>query len=93
MKRQQIMVDSDQIKACLVDLGLATKDDQIDLNESLFDRGVIDSLGIAALVSMLSVRFGIVVPDEDLLPDHFDTISSIVSYVNNKFVSDQSSPA
>ena len=65
--------------------------DSIDPDESLFDRGVIDSLGIGSLVGILATRFGIVVADEDLLPDNFDSVSSIARYVNGKLGSDKRS--
>jgi acyl carrier protein len=78
------MIDDSQIKDCLIELRFVGKDDILDPNDSLFDRGIIDSLGITALVSLLTSRYGIVVPDEDLLPDHFDSMSSIARYVNNK---------
>lgn len=78
------MIDDSQIRDCLIELRFVGKDDVLDSNDSLFDRGIIDSLGIMSLVSLLVSQYGIVVPDEDLLPDHFDSISSIARYVNNK---------
>ena len=78
------MVDNNQIEACLIELNFLSKNDAVNPDESLFDRGVIDSLGIMALVNLLVNRYGILVPDEDLLPDHFDSISSIARYVNGK---------
>jgi len=82
------MVDTTQIEACLIELNFLGAGDSIGPNESLFERGVIDSLGIGSLVGMLASQFGVVVPDEDLLPDHFDSISSIARYVNGKLGSD-----
>ena len=78
------MVDNRQIKSCLVDIGLIGEDDSIFPDESLFDRGSMDSLGLVSLVSELTSRFKIKVPDEDLLPDNFDSIESIARYVNAK---------
>jgi len=78
------MVDNQQIQLCLVELKFIGEDDVVDAEESLFDRGVIDSLGIMTLTSLLTSTFGIIVSDEDLLPDNFDTISAIARYVNRK---------
>ena len=78
------MVENNQIEACLVELSFLDKDNSISSDESLFDSGVIDSLGIMSLVSLLVSRYGIVVPVEDLLPDYFDSISSIARYVNGR---------
>ena len=78
------MVDNGQIKSCLVDIGLIGEDDSVSPDESLFDRGSMDSLGIMSLVMELTSRYKIRVPDEDLLPDNFDSITSIAHYVNAK---------
>ena len=78
------MVENRQIMSSLVNIGLIGRDDSILPDESLFDRGSMDSLGIMSLVSELESRFKISVPEEDLLPDNFDSIASIASYVNAK---------
>ena len=78
------MVNNGQIQSCLVSIGLIGEDDSVSSDESLFDRGVMDSLGIMSLVIELTNRFKIRVPDEDLLPENFDSISSIARYVNGK---------
>jgi len=78
------MIDDAQIKDCLIELRFVGEDDLLNPDDSLFGLGIIDSLGIMSLVELLSNRYGIVVPDEDLLPDHFDSISSIARYVNSK---------
>lgn len=85
------MVDNIQIGACLIELKLLDTDNPMDPDESLFDRGIIDSLGIGSLVGLLQIRYGIIVPDEDLLPANFDSISSIARYVNAKLDSANSS--
>ena len=76
------MVNNKQIESCLIDIGLIENGDSIHPDESLFNRGLMDSFGIMSLVSELTRRYKIRVPDEDLLPDNFDSISSIARYVN-----------
>ena len=75
------MVGVKDIQACLRDSGFEI-DDTVRADESLFDLGLIDSLGIMTLVSELESRFRIRVPEVDLLPDNFDTLNAIASYVN-----------
>jgi acyl carrier protein len=48
---------------------------------SLFLRGYVDSLGVAELIAFLEEAFGVIVPDEDLLSDEFDTIQGIARIV------------
>ena len=78
------MVDNKQIRSCLVDIDLIREGDSITPDESLFERGSMDSFGIMSLVMELQNRFEIRVPEEDLLPDNFDSIASIARYVNGK---------
>lgn len=87
------MIDNKKVRACLVELNYIAEDESIGPDESLFDRNIIDSLGIVSLVALLTSRYGIVVPEEDLLPDHFDSITSIARYVNSRLQSENRSQA
>jgi acyl carrier protein len=48
---------------------------------SLTRQGVLDSMGVLELIAFLEERFGIVVPDEDTLPENLDSIERVVGYV------------
>ena len=52
--------------------------------DSLLDAGVIDSLGILDLVGFLEETFGIQASDEDLNPENFDSIATLVRFVESK---------
>jgi acyl carrier protein len=51
-------------------------------DDDLLELGLIDSISIVALVSFLEERFEIEVRDEDLVPEHFQSIASIAEYVD-----------
>lgn len=53
----------------------------IGLDESLIVSGVVDSTGLLELVSFVETKYGLEVPDEDLLPENFETIERISAYV------------
>ena len=55
-----------------------------DPDESLFDSGVIDSFALPDLVSGLEAAFGISIPDSDLNPRKFDSISRIETYLESR---------
>ena len=55
-------------------------------DESLFEQGIIDSLGVLQLVSFLEEHFGVHVDDEDLVPENFDTVNRIREFVESKLV-------
>jgi acyl carrier protein len=47
---------------------------------------VIDSTGALELVTFLQEHFAIVVGDEDVVPENFDSVKSVVAYVARKLV-------
>ena len=53
-------------------------------DESLMDRGVVDSTGVLEVVSFVEERFGIQVTDSELIPENLDSISSIAGFVQRK---------
>lgn len=61
--------------------GVAKKPADVGLDESLFESGFLDSFALADLVSGLEKEFGIKIPDSDLIPQRFDSISRIDRYL------------
>jgi acyl carrier protein len=57
---------------------------EIDADESLFDSGVLDSFALTDVIAEIEKEFSIKVPDSDLNPRKFSTISRIVSYIEAK---------
>ena len=55
-----------------------------DAGASLFDAGVIDSFGVMDLVGRLEQAFGIKVPDAEMIPTRFETLTKIAAYVDTK---------
>ena len=54
---------------------------EIDENEHLIERGHIDSMGLMKLVAFIEEQTGISISDEDLIPENFETVASIVRMV------------
>lgn len=57
--------------------------DYVD-DDSFLEQGIIDSLGILNLVLFVEEEFGLSVPDGDVIPDHFDSITRLVAYVQRR---------
>lgn len=53
----------------------------IDADESLFDSGILDSFALTDVIGEIEKTFSIKVPDSDLTPRKFNTISRMVDYV------------
>jgi acyl carrier protein len=58
----------------------------IHLNDDtmLLEEKVIDSVGVLELLFFVEETFGIEVPEEDISPDHFGTISRLALYIDRK---------
>jgi acyl carrier protein len=53
-------------------------------DDHLLANGILDSLGVLDLVGYLEKEFGIVVSDDDLLPEHFETLRRLTAFVEDK---------
>lgn len=60
---------------------IAKKDGAPQLEESLFDSGFLDSFTLVDLVAALESEFAVRIPDSDLTPRKFESVSRIVSYI------------
>jgi len=74
-----------KIRAFIKDNFLMGEDDSnLSPNDSLLEKGIIDSTGILELVSFLEETFDIKVEDEELVPENLDSIAFIVNYIQRK---------
>ena len=53
-------------------------------SDSLLDQGIIDSMNILQLILFIEKQFGFAIPDQDVVPDHFDSVSQLAIYVRNR---------
>jgi acyl carrier protein len=58
--------------------------DSLKDDDSLLEKGIIDSTGVLELVSFIEETFDIRVEDEELIPDNLDSINKLVIYVERK---------
>ena len=61
----------------IIETELETK---LELSQDLFDNG-LDSLGVLRLLAMLEDEFSIVIPDEELVLENFQTPKILVDLV------------
>lgn len=52
--------------------------------DNLIEKGIIDSLGIMKLVTYLEESFSISILDDELIPDNFETIDAISTFLTSK---------
>jgi acyl carrier protein len=73
-----------EIYKFVVDNFMFGQADGLAYNESLLQKGVIDSTGVLELVAYLQDNFNIAVEDNEIIPANLETINGIVAYVSKK---------
>jgi acyl carrier protein len=58
--------------------------ESLGADSDLLELRIIDSLGVLKLVLFLEQTFGIQLEDEDLIPENFQTLNRIVTFVEQK---------
>jgi acyl carrier protein len=53
----------------------------LKVDDSLLANGLLDSMAILKTVTFCEEQFGITIPDQDVLPDHFESIRAIAKLV------------
>ncbi len=66
------------------ELLLGRGDDGISADESLISTGILDSLALLRLILFLEEEFGVTIEDGEVLPENFETISSMRSFLRKK---------
>ena len=54
--------------------------------DSFIEQHIIDSTGFLELVSFLEETYGLTVEDDEMTPDHLDSLDNIEAYVRHKSV-------
>jgi acyl carrier protein len=66
---------------------LGSADAELRDDDSFLEKGIIDSTGVLELVSFVEEEFAIEVKDEELIPENFDSISTLSEYITRKKIS------
>lgn len=57
---------------------------ELSADQSLFDAGILDSIGVLGLMNWLEREFAIFVEDHEVIPENVDGIGPLVRYVESK---------
>lgn len=56
----------------------------IQADTSFIDTGIVDSVGFIEIIAFLEESYGIVIEDEEMVPENLDSLRSIESFVTRK---------
>jgi acyl carrier protein len=51
---------------------------------SFLDNGIVDSMNVLELVMFVEEKFGVKVGDADIVPDNFDSVTRLATYIHGK---------
>jgi len=52
--------------------------------DSFLETGLLDSMGILNLVEFVREKYSIAIADEELVPEHWDSVRQVVEFVQSK---------
>ncbi|MEM7124735.1 MAG: alpha/beta fold hydrolase [Chloroflexota bacterium] len=56
---------------------------EIDAETPLLEFGILDSLAMVSLLTFVETQFGVKVPDEAVVPEHFETLTAMAMLVDD----------
>jgi acyl carrier protein len=89
------MSDKDKIKILqfIQENFVVGLDEELRDDDSLLEKGIIDSTGVLELVAHLEETYGFAVDDQDVLPENFDSVNNLVAYIERKKAEVAAQPA
>jgi acyl carrier protein len=78
------MAVNEQVRKFITTNFYVDSTDELLDEDSLLDRGIVDSTGVLEVIAFLEETFGISVEDSEMLPDNLDSIARIASFVKRK---------
>jgi acyl carrier protein len=73
-----------EIRHYIVDKMLFDDGEILDENLSFQESGIIDSIGFLEIITFVEEKFGIEIADNEIIPENFDSLRRISSFVEKK---------
>lgn len=74
----------DRIRRFIQDRFARARHRHLGDHDHLLEQGILDSLGVLDVVAFLEEEFGVVLADEELTPEHFQSVVSLAALVASK---------
>ncbi len=59
-------------------------DSQFSSDQSLVNSGIIDSMGIIEIVSFIEDKYDIIIDDEEINTENFETVNNMVMFIKSQ---------
>jgi len=82
-----MMFDAQQARSQLLDFiveNYMVDLEEIPLDSSLIDEGIIDSFGLVEIASFLERLFSIKIQEEDMVRENFGSVNKLIAFVQGK---------
>ena len=76
---------SDKVRRQLLDFvthSFMVEEDEIDMDSSLIDQGIIDSFGLVEITTFIEQAFGLVIREEDMTREAFGSMNKMVAFIS-----------
>ena len=75
----------DRIQKFILENYLFTSDrSALGLDDSLLNRGIVDSTGMLEIIMFIEEQLGVAVKDEEMIPDNLDSVNRIAAFVESR---------
>jgi len=74
-----------QVRDFILENYLFTDDESaLRMDESLLDRGIVDSTGMLEIIMFIEDDLGVTVEDHEMIPENLDSVNRIANFVGRK---------
>ena len=78
----------DKVRDFILENYLFTTDTSaLGLDDSLLERGVVDSNGMMEIIFFIEEKLGVAMRDEEMTPDNLDSVNKIAKFVQGRLKS------
>ena len=77
-------IDKNDLRKYITKSFIKNKSISFTDDTSLFESGIIDSLGVLQLLNYIEEKYGFTAMDEELIPQNLDSINRLDIYISSK---------
>ena len=79
------MTTEDTIRNFILENYLFTDEQSaLSSSDSFMEKGIIDSTGILEVIFFLEDELGVIVEDEEMIPENLDSVDNLVAFIGSK---------